>query len=129
MGARQEDLRAALLAADVIDIGADAVAITEGFARNGLVTADDALSAAEINDDIAIFDALDGAVDDLADAILNSSNWRSRSASRTFCTITCLADWAAIRPKSIGGSGSAIKSPSWASGLRSRASASGICKE
>jgi hypothetical protein len=70
MGARQEDLRAALLAADVIDIGADAVAITEGFARDRLVTADDRLSAAEIDDDIAVFDALDGAVDDLADAIL-----------------------------------------------------------
>jgi hypothetical protein len=34
MGARQEDLRAALLAAHVVDIGADAVAITEGFARD-----------------------------------------------------------------------------------------------
>jgi hypothetical protein len=60
---------------------------------------------------------------------LNSSNCRSRSASRTFCTITCLADWAAIRPKSIGGSGSAMKSPSWASGLRSRASINGIWVE
>jgi hypothetical protein len=36
---------------------------------------------------------------------LNSSYCRSRSASRTFCTITCLAVWAAMRPKSIGGSG------------------------
>ncbi|MCY1298726.1 hypothetical protein D9M70_482250 [compost metagenome] len=60
---------------------------------------------------------------------LNSSNWRSRSASRTFWTMTCLADWAAMRPKSIGGSGSAMKSPSLASGLRSRASSSGICVE
>ena len=31
---------------------------------------------------------------------LYSSYWRSRSASRTFCTITCLADCAAMRPKS-----------------------------
>ena len=53
---------------------------------------------------------------------LYSSYWRSRSASRTFCTITCLADCAAMRPKSIGGSCSAMKSPTCASGLRARAS-------
>src|SRR5690606_15820328 len=47
-----------------------AVAIFEGFARDQLVAADDALGAAEIDDDIAIFDPLDRAVDDLADAIL-----------------------------------------------------------
>ena len=35
---------------------------------------------------------------------LNSSYWRSRSASRTFCMMTCFADCAAMRPKSIGGS-------------------------
>jgi hypothetical protein len=70
MGARQEDLRAALLAAHIIDIGADAVAIFEDFARDQLITAHDALATAEIDDHIAIFDALDGAVDDLADAIL-----------------------------------------------------------
>ena len=57
---------------------------------------------------------------------LYSSNWRSRSASRTFCTITCLADCAAMRPKSIGGSCSAMKSPTSASGLRSRAEDSAI---
>jgi hypothetical protein len=39
---------------------------------------------------------------------LNSSYWRSRSASRTFWKITCLAAWAAMRPNSIGGSGSTI---------------------
>ena len=70
MGARQEDLRAALLAAHVVDIGADAVAGPEHLARDHLVAADDRLAAAEIDDDIAIFDALDDAVDDLADAVL-----------------------------------------------------------
>ena len=70
MGARQEDLRAALLAAHVVDIGADAVAVAEGFARDQLVAAHDALAAAEIDDDVAVFDALDHAVDDLADAVL-----------------------------------------------------------
>ena len=70
MRARQEDLRAALLAAHVVDIGADAVAVAEGLARDQLVAADDGLAAAEIDDDVAVFDALDRAVDDLADAVL-----------------------------------------------------------
>jgi hypothetical protein len=34
---------------------------------------------------------------------LYSLNWRSRSASRTFCTMTCLAFCADTRPKSSGG--------------------------
>ncbi len=70
MGARQEDLRPALLAAHVIDIGADAIAGPEDFARDHLVAPDRRLAAAQIDDDIAIFDALDDAVDDLADAVL-----------------------------------------------------------
>ena len=70
MRARQEDLRAALLAAHVVDIGADAVAGAEGLARDQLVAAHDALAAAEVDDDVAVFDALDDAVDDLADAVL-----------------------------------------------------------
>ena len=70
MGARQENLRAALLAADVVDVGADAVAVAEVFARDQLVAAHDALAAAEIDDDVAVLDALDLAVDDLADAVL-----------------------------------------------------------
>ena len=70
MGARQEDLRPALLAADVVDIGADAVAVAEGLARDQLVAAHDAFAAAEVDDDVAVLDALDLAVDDLADAVL-----------------------------------------------------------
>ena len=53
---------------------------------------------------------------------LYSSYWRSRSASRTFCTITCLADCAAMRPYSSGGSVSAMVSPICAAGWRLRAS-------
>src|SRR5436190_1972376 len=53
---------------------------------------------------------------------LYSSYCRSRSASRTFCTITCLADCAAMRPYSSGGSVSAITSPICAAGLWRRAS-------
>ena len=60
----------ALLAAHVVDVGADAVAVAHVLARDHLVAADDALGAAEIDDDVAVFDALDGAVDDLADAVL-----------------------------------------------------------
>src|SRR5690606_27069834 len=70
MGARQEDLRPALLAAHVVDEGADAVAGAEGLARDRLVAAHDRLGAAEIDDHVAVFDALDLAVDDLADAVL-----------------------------------------------------------
>jgi hypothetical protein len=44
---------------------------------------------------------------------LNSSYWRSRSASRTFCRITCLADCAAIRPISTGGTSSTNCRPPW----------------
>ena len=68
--AGEEDLRAALLAPHVVDVGADAVAEADVLARDHLVAADDALGAAEIDDDVAVFDALDGAVDDLADAVL-----------------------------------------------------------
>ncbi len=70
MGARQEDLRTALLTPHIVDIGTDPVAIAESFARNGLVAPDDAFATAEIDNDIAVFDTLDGAIDDLADAVL-----------------------------------------------------------
>jgi hypothetical protein len=42
---------------------------------------------------------------------LNSSNWRSRSASRTFWKMICFDACAWMRPNSIGGSGSTMKSP------------------
>ena len=67
---RQEDLRAAVLAADRQDQRADAVADADHFARDLLVAADDALGAAEVDDDVAELDALDDAGDDLAGAVL-----------------------------------------------------------
>ena len=70
LGAREEDLRALGLAAHVIDVSARAVADAQVLARNALALADDALGAAEIDDHIVELDALDDAVDDLADAIL-----------------------------------------------------------
>ncbi len=70
MRAREEDLRATRLAAHVVDEGADAVAVAEHLARQQLVAPHDGFAATEIDDDIAVFDALDDAVDDVADAIL-----------------------------------------------------------
>ncbi len=66
VGARQEDLRAAGFAADAQDQRADAVADADHLARDLLVAADDALGAAEVDDDVAELDALDDAGDDLA---------------------------------------------------------------
>ena len=66
----EEDLRPAVLAADRHDQRADAVADADHLARDLLVAADDALGAAEIDDDVAELDALDDAGDDLAGAVL-----------------------------------------------------------
>src|SRR5690606_10927607 len=70
MGAAQHDLRALGLGTNVVDVGADAVADVEHFARDRLVAAHDAFAPAQVDDGVAVFDALDRAVDDLADAIL-----------------------------------------------------------
>ena len=70
VGARHEDLRTARLTPNVIDIGTDAVAIAEVLARQRLIAAHDGLCAAEIDDDVAVLDALDDAVHDLADPVL-----------------------------------------------------------
>ena len=70
MRARQEDLAATLLAAHVVDIGADAVAVAEHLARQHLVAPHDGFAAAEIDHHIAVLDPLDDAVDDVADAVL-----------------------------------------------------------
>ena len=70
VGARQENLRAARLLADVVDIGAHPLALAEAFARQQLVAAQHRLGAAEIDDDVAELDPLDEPVDDLADAVL-----------------------------------------------------------
>ena len=55
---------------DVVDVGADAVAVAHVLARDHLVAADDALGAAQVDDDVAVLDPLHRAVDDLADAVL-----------------------------------------------------------
>ena len=47
----------------------------------------------------------------------NCSTTCARSASRTFCTITCLAVWVVIRSKATDSISSSIKSPGWISGF------------
>ncbi|MDT4860777.1 hypothetical protein FQZ97_953560 [compost metagenome] len=70
MGTREENLRTTLFATHVVNIGADAITITECFTRDQFVTTNDCFAAAEIDNHIAIFDALDSAVGDFANAIL-----------------------------------------------------------
>ena len=70
MRARQENLRAARLAADIVDIGAHALIHLQVLARQSVIAADNRLGAAQVDNHIAVFHALDDAVDDLADAIL-----------------------------------------------------------
>ena len=52
----------------------------------------------------------------------------SRSASRIFCRMTCLAACAPMRPNSISSSSSSMKSSSWMSGFCLRASVRMICR-
>src|SRR6266436_6564535 len=70
MGAGEENLRPPRFAPHVENIGADAVAVAEHLARQHLVAAHDGFAAAQIDNDAAIFHALDDAVDDVADAVL-----------------------------------------------------------
>ncbi len=123
MGARQENLRPALLAADVVDVGADAVAVAEGLTRDELVAAHDALAAAEIDDDVAVLDALDLAIDDLADAVLELLVLAVALRVAHLLDDDLLGGLRRDAAEVHGaGSGSAMKSPGCAAGLRARAS-------
>src|SRR5262249_5297721 len=66
----QENLRPTLLAPHVVDVGADPVSQAHVLARDHFVAADYGLGAAEIDDHVAILDALDRAIADLAHAVL-----------------------------------------------------------
>jgi hypothetical protein len=68
--AGQEDLRPSLLAAHVVDVGADAVSQAHVLAWDHFIAADDAFGAAKIDDHVAILDALHSAIADLAHAVL-----------------------------------------------------------
>src|SRR5690606_41751135 len=70
-GAADEQLRAARLAAHVVEVAADAVAGAHDVARDRLVLGDEAFGvAAEVNVDVAALHALDHAGHQLADAVL-----------------------------------------------------------
>src|SRR6202020_3204057 len=64
------NLRPALLAPYVVDVGADTVAVAEHLARQHFVAPHDRFAAAEIDHHVAVLDTLDAAVDDIADAVL-----------------------------------------------------------
>ena len=70
MSPAQHDLWTFVFAAYIINIGPNAIIGIQIFARNGLITAHNAFATTEVDNDIAIFDAFNRAVDDLADAIL-----------------------------------------------------------
>ena len=54
-GARQEDLRAAGLAAHILDVAADAVVRAVAFAANLFIAAQDGFASTHVHDDVAIF--------------------------------------------------------------------------
>ena len=71
IAARQDDLRAAGLAVDVLHVGDDAVAGAVGLARRLLAERQDALGAAEVDDEVvALLEAAHDALDELALAVL-----------------------------------------------------------
>ena len=70
MGTREENLRATLFTPHIIDIGANAITGPEGFAWQRFVTPHNAFTTAKVNDDVAIFSPLHGAVDDFANTVL-----------------------------------------------------------
>ncbi len=120
----------ALLAAHVVDVGADAIAVARTFSR-GIISSRRMMPSARPRSTMTLPYSTRFTVPLTISPMrsLYSPNWRSRSASRTFCTMTCLAFCAATRPNSSGGRCSAMRSPTLASGLRFWASASVIWVE
>ena len=70
VGARQHDLRALGALADRADDGAQAVALRVALRARLLLARQDRLDAADLDDDVALLEALDDAVDDFADALV-----------------------------------------------------------
>src|SRR5690606_17878349 len=70
IGPGKEDLRPARFAADILDVAADPVVRAVAFAADLLVSPQDRLAPADVDDDVAVFLALDHAVDDRALAVL-----------------------------------------------------------
>ena len=70
IGARQHDLRALGAAVDALDDGAHAVARRVALGARLFLARQHGLDAADLDDDVAVLEALDRAVDDLADALV-----------------------------------------------------------
>ena len=70
MGAREENLRPARFFAHIINIGAHAIAIAEGFAGDGFITPQQRFGAAQFYHQVPVFGALDRAIDDFTNAVL-----------------------------------------------------------
>ena len=102
MGAAEDDLDPLADLADIQDDGADPLVRMIAFAGDLLAPRQDGVGLAEVDDDRAPLEPLHGSGDEVAARSSNSSNRLSRSASRIFWMMTCLAVWAAIRPSSAG---------------------------
>src|SRR5580693_9512227 len=70
VGARQKNLRAARLLADIVNKGAHPFALAKALARQQFVASQHRLGPAEIDDNVAELDSLHEPVDDLADPVL-----------------------------------------------------------
>src|SRR5262249_16163654 len=70
MRAREDDLRAAARQLHVDDVRADAIALAIALARDLLLLGQDRVGASQIDDDVLLLEALDGAGRQLALAIL-----------------------------------------------------------
>src|SRR5690606_14700498 len=68
--AAEENLRAALFAADLKDVSAYTLAGFKMFARQGILTAHIAFATAKVDGDVAVFHAFDHAGYDFASAVL-----------------------------------------------------------
>src|SRR5207248_5094883 len=70
VGARQHDLRTLRAAIDALDDGAHPIARRVAFRARLLLAGQHGLDAADFEDDVAVLEPLDDAVDDFADALV-----------------------------------------------------------
>ena len=108
MRAAEENLRPAVLAAHVEDQRTDAVVDAHHFARDLLVAADHAFRTAEIDHDVTELDTLHHTGDDLALTILELFELAITLGIADLLEDHLLGGLRAMRPNSMGGSGSTI---------------------
>jgi hypothetical protein len=129
VGPAEDDLDPLADLADVEDDGADALAGVVALAGNLLAPGQEGVGLAQVDRDGAPLERWTVPVIRSPRWSSNSSKRLSRSASRIFWMMTCLAVWAAIRPNSEGSilapSLTASMSPDSGSMLTTISSASG----